>query len=204
MCAKRLIHFALNRKCEPYGDTRGKLRRLPNVSGPNPLGILHTPTEFHGIHPVVIEIFPPPWPGPTLPSRVPCLGYNVTSEGMNVFICSVKRHPKYLQWYPSKALPFLSISAAIRSAESLLPSLASPSLNLPSRGKILNSATEEPVTSWSHKYYVLCFPHCCLMFHIEVGTVKQTTAHKRMGPLIPRGIILAEGVFSTGPARKSY
>lgn len=71
-------------------------------------------------------------------------------------------------------------------------------------GKILNTATEEPMTSWSHKYYVLCFPHCCLMFHIEVGTIKQTTAHKRMGPLIPRGIILVEGVFSTGPARKSY
>lgn len=85
--------------------------------------------------------------------------------------------------------------------------VALASLSLPEStisGKILNSATEEPVTSWSHKYYVLCFPHCCLMFHIEVGTVKQTTAHKRMGPLIPRGIILAEGVFSTGPARKSY
>lgn len=71
-------------------------------------------------------------------------------------------------------------------------------------GKILNTASEEPMTSWSHKYYVLCFPHCCLMFHIEVETIKQTTAHKRMGPLIPRGIILVEGVFSTAPARKSY
>lgn len=71
-------------------------------------------------------------------------------------------------------------------------------------GKILNTASEEPMTSWSHKYYVLCFPHCCLMFHIEVETIKQTTAHKRMGPLIPRGIILVEGVFSTAPARESY
>lgn len=25
-------------------------------------------------------------------------------------------------------------------------------------GQILNTVTEEPMTSWSHKYYVLCFP----------------------------------------------
>lgn len=115
-----------------------------------------------------------------------------------------------IQW---KALPeiysdahktlSLLLLAAILSVGSRTPtslSLAKSTI----LGKILNTVTEEPMTSWSHKYYVLCFPHCCLMFHIEVGTIKQTTAHKRMGPLIPRGIILVEGVFSTGPARKSY
>lgn len=55
----------------------------------------------------------------------------------------------------------------------------------PVLGKILNTDTEEPMTSWSHKYYVLCFPHCCLMFHIEVGTIKQTTAHKEWAHWFP-------------------
>lgn len=85
-----------------------------------------------------------------------------------------------------------------------VPWPASPSPNLQSLAKFLTQPPKSQWQSWSHKYYVLCFPHRCLMFHIEVGTIKQTTAHKRMGPLIPRGIILVEGVFSTGPARKSY
>lgn len=89
----------------------------------------------------------------------------------------------------------LCISAVIWSAESLLPSPTSPSL---SWTKFLT----QPMTSWSHKYYVLCFPRCCLMFHIEIGTIEQTTARKRMGPLILRGIILVEGVFSTGSAKE--
>lgn len=114
-----------------------------------------------------------------------------------------ERQPKYLHWYASKAPPSLHLSSGI-SICSLL-TLVSLSLSESTiSGKIPNAGTEEPMTSWSHKYYVLCFPHCCLMFHIEVGTIKQTAAHKRMGPLIPSGIILVEGVFSTGPARESY
>lgn len=93
----------------------------------------------------------------------------------------------------------------IPSRRGELVTLDNPSLTESSiLGRILNTATEEPMTSWSHKYYVLCFPHSCLMFHIEVGTIEQTAAYKRMGPLIPRGIILVEGEFSTGPAREGY
>lgn len=114
------------------------------------------------------------------------------------FFLQLKRYPKYLGLYLLKAPPHLHASAESRPLTSLWL-IESPVLD-----KILNSDTEEPMTSWSHKYYVLCFPRCCLMFHIEVGTIEQTRAHKRMGPLIPRGIILVEGVFSTGPARRSY
>lgn len=52
--------------------------------------------------------------------------------------------------------------------------------------KILNTVTGEPMTNWSHKYYVLCFSITVYCFTWRLGASRQTTAHQIMGPLIPQ------------------